>query len=250
MKKNQVKHLTVCIIYLSILFFVSCKKINNKTEVKFELLNSKIITIQNDSIQYLRRYSDEKEKSLSLNILKYKITNTSSKKLLFVINFDELNEDNFYFQIVDSVSLLKTPNNPLVNFTDVSVPYLTFKMYQDSIKKSNYLNMGIKYKNIEKYHKYISYSFILNPNESKTLQSLLSLPIVEELNLLTHSSPYYFKNLENGDRLFLTYEMNFSDYKDVLQDWQIEELKKNNVEFFEGRLTSNSVPIKLINLKD
>ncbi len=225
---------------------VSCQS-SEKTDVNFELLNREIHALYIDSIDYKRKYADEKERLMALNILKYRITNNSDKKLLFIIDSEKINEDaDFCFKITDSIHLTKIPSNPLVNFTDDAVPYLNFMNYQDSVKKADYLKLGIKEKYIEKYRKFMNHSFVLNPKESKTLQSFVKLPIIEELNISTASAPVYFKNICEGDRLFLTYHLRFSDYKDVLKRWQIEELEKNGIIFFEGTIISNSVPIKII----
>lgn len=232
--------------FLIFFLFVNCQN-NKEVDVKLEILNNEILSVNIDSVDLKSKYSNNEERILALNILKYRLTNNSNKKLLFIIDFEYLNVDNsFYFNVVDSVNLKKSLVMPLVNFTDEAVPYLNLLNYQDSIKTSNYLKLGIKKGNLEKYLKYINYSFVLNPKESKTFQSFISLPIIDELNLTTASYPVYYKNLVDGDRLFLTYNMNFSDYKNILQEWQIEELQKNNIEFFEGTIISNSVSIKLI----
>lgn len=232
--------------FLIFFLFVNCQN-NKEVDVKLEILNNEILSVNIDSVDLKSKYSNNEERILALNILKYRLTNNSNKKLLFIIDFEYLNVDNsFYFNVVDSFNLKKSLVMPLVNFTDEAVPYLNLLNYQDSIKTSNYLKLGIKKGNLEKYLKYINYSFVLNPKESKTFQSFTSLPIIDELNLTTASYPVYYKNLVDGDRLFLTYNMNFSDYKNILQEWQIEELKKNNIEFFEGTIISNSVNIKLI----
>ncbi|MDP2160511.1 MAG: hypothetical protein Q8K02_08525 [Flavobacterium sp.] len=251
MKTNYILKNQFVIIFMINLMFVNCEKINSEDDlIEFELLNKELSSLNNDSLFYGRRYNNENEILLASNILKYRLTNKTNKRLLFIINSEDLFRQRLIdFNIHDSLNNLKSLSHPLVNFNELSIPYLNFERDQDSIKTSHYLRLGIKEKHIKDYISYVNHSFILNLGESKSFQSLITLPILREQNSLTHTNPLYFKNLENGDRLFLTYEMNFNDYKDVLQDWQIEELRKNNVEFFEGTLTSNSVPIKLINLK-
>ncbi|WP_333694369.1 hypothetical protein [Flavobacterium sp.] len=232
--------------FLIFFLFVNCQS-DKDADVKLEILNNEILSINIDSVDLKRKYSNNEERILALNILKYRLTNNSNKKLLFIIDFENLNVDNsFYFNVVDSVNLKKSLVMPIVNFTDEAVPYLNLLNYQDSIKTSNYLKLGIKKGNLEKYLKYINYSFVLNPKESKTIESFISMPIIDELNLTTASYPVYYENLVDGDRLFLTYNMNFSDYKNILQKWQIDELQENNIEFFEGTIISNSLPIKVL----
>ncbi|MDP2159403.1 MAG: hypothetical protein Q8K02_02895 [Flavobacterium sp.] len=238
-------------LFVICILFVNCKK-NENVNVQFELLNEELFSLGKDSNYIYRKvYMGAKERAIALNILKYKLTNKSNKRLLFIIDSENLLiNESFNFEIMDSLKTLKIRSDPFINFTDESVSYLSFKMYQDSLRKANYINLGVKERDLEKYLNYVNHSFVLNPNESKTLQSFITLPIVRELNLMTFTYPLYFRNINEGDRFFLTYKMNFSDYKDALQDWQIEELRNNKIEFFEGTLTSNSVPIKLINLKD
>jgi hypothetical protein len=93
------------------------------------------------------------------------------------------------------------------------------------------------------WKQYQSQTVVIGPNETWEFSSLLSLPLVRESSLIKTSSPfYYILNNKKKYKFALEYSIG-SRVKMELTPDQIQELKNNNIEIFDGQLISNEVEL-------
>lgn len=229
---------------------MDCKTPNDDVEIK--ILNNEIYyNLKSDPWNgYV--YSDEIERQKSMTILTWKIVNNSKENYLFIINEDDLLSNPFKKARTDLFEIT-TPDEKMIHggISDVMAyknEPANFKMiydceqYHDSIEEYIFNRKRIKspYKYPQQFYR--KFAFILHPNESKTFQTILKLPIISEMT--PRNEVAYYRNLKDGYLFKLTYELDFKKLSEFLEDYQMEEIKSNNTKIFQGRLVSNSVQLK------
>lgn len=240
-------------VFIFCLFFLSCKR--EKNQVKLEILNRELYFnnkyVNNYSSNSLYKNSSDKEKAT--NILTWKLTNSSSENYLFIINEDVFFENPFFaydynhIEITDkdnikrnggSFDILWSEDNPNIGslFNCLS--------YNDSIRKLNYKLKGGELKNYQIQSDYVRNSFVLHPNEYKIFKSIISLPILKEITPKTYGSQIVVSSLSEGDQFNILYKWDSLEIKNALQEYQVQELKDNQIKIFNGVLRSNKVFLK------
>src|SRR5690606_2052504 len=127
-------------------------------------------------------------------------------------------------------------------FTDdcqISVLEHEQKLREEKAYKMDKLGIGYSdYSGI--YKKYLKQQAIINPGESREFTALLPLPFI----ISEQTSAYYYTFYPNLNYTFsLDYSVNIQDLLEALPDRDEEDLKRNNIEIFEGKLTSNEVKL-------
>ncbi len=240
--------------YISILcvLLFSCKKETN--DVKLEILNKELYFnnkyVNNHSSNQSYKSNDDKEKAT--NILTWKLTNSSSENYLFIIDEDDFFEDPFFGYDYKHIEITDKNNKK----RNGGVSYILWSegnsnvgsmfdclYYNDSIRKLNYKLKGGELKNYSIQSDYIKNSFVLHPGESKTFKSVIRLPILKEIEPITASGQINVSSISEGDKFNIVYKWNSIKIEKSLQDYQIEELKKNKVIIYNGILRSNKVKL-------
>lgn len=246
-------------IYISILcalLLFCCENAKNpKKRVKLEILNKELYFnskyVNNHSSNQC--YKDNIDRAKATNILIWKITNLSEENYLFIVNEDDFFEDPFFaynfnhIEITDiynkkryggSSDITLSNDNP--NIGNLFGCYY----YNDSIRKSNYKLKGGNFKDYEMQSNFVKNSFVLHPNESKTFQSIIRLPILKEVEPKTASGQITVSSISEYDKFNIIYEWDSIKIKKALQYYQIKELKENKVKIYSGILRSNKVFLK------
>ena len=246
------------LIYLFILSvsLFSCKNENGKNNaVKLEILNKELYFnnkyVKNHSSN--QSYKNNEDRQKATNILTWKLTNSSSQNYLFIINEDDFFEDPFFGYDYNHIEITNKDNkkrnggtsNILWSEDNSNVGSMFNCLpYNDSIRKLNYELKGGKLKDYKIQSDYVKNSFVLHPNESKIFKSIISLPILKEVTPKTYSSQIIVSSILEGDKFNIIYEWDSIKINKSLQKYQIQELKDNNINIFNGILRSNKVLLK------
>ena len=239
------------LLFITILFFViSCTK---KDEVQFILLNEKLeFHVNPDSLNvYKREYDNNKDRDLSLNIVKFNITNKSTKKYLF------LTKDNFLgqllslqIQIFENDSLIRTHAKSTVSkYTETEeelTKLINYGEYSDLVYLQNLKvvnQMGFKSSEFETRMSFINQFVVIFPNESIVFYSGLNLPYILENSLFNGTSSILvdFKKDKNYE-FSLKYKLK-EDIEKILPKEILDNLKDNNIEIFKGEIETQRIPI-------
>lgn len=239
------------ILFILLLLFslTSCKE---EGEVKLELKNKEVYFASTcNGSGY--RYRSDTLRQKAQNIIAYTFTNTTDKKLLFVFDKEALypavkiesNEKGYAGFLISNNIKIKPFSMPLVTFSKTNSPdFINYILYRDSVRENKYKEMGINSQNFETVDNYLNNSFVVAPNESKTFKTILRLPIIREIRAETGTPPLYFTDLKEGDEFKLFYSCNANSLKKILPQYIREELKKNEIEIFDGELTANIVKLR------
>jgi hypothetical protein len=106
-----------------------------------------------------------------------------------------------------------------------------------------YNSKGFEPLQVYKQMWFTEHSFTLSPNEYKTFSTILFLPLIREINRETLTTWYRAESLRSGDSIKLRYNVDPIDYIKCMTENQIQELKDNNVEIYDGKVVSNVVKL-------
>ncbi len=242
-------------IYISILCCIlfSCNKESN--EVKLEVLNKELYFnnkyINNHSSN--QSYKNKEDREKATNILTWKLTNSSTENYLFIIDEDDFFEDPFFgydynhIEITDKNNKKRNGGGSDILWSEDNInvgSMFNCLSYNDSIRKLNYKLKGGKLKDYKVQSDYIKNSFVLHPNESKVFKSIIRLPILKEVTPKTYASQITVSSISKGDKFNIIYEWDSTKINKSLQEYQIQELRDNNIKIFNGVLRSNKVLLK------
>ena len=248
----------ICLVFWSI-SLLSCKneKLKNNNVI-LEILNEELYSnskyVDNHSSNQSYQNNDDRENAT--NILIYKLTNSSSENYLFIIDADEFFEDPFsgydynHIEITDKDNIKRSGGGNDILWSEENSDVgslLNCKSYNDSIRRLNFELKGGNLNNYNIQTDYVKNSFVLHPNETKTFKSIIRLPILSEISPKTYASQITVNPISPDDKFNIVYNWDAEKIKNALQDYQLQELKDNNVKIFNGTLTSNKVPLKTKN---
>ena len=238
----------------TLVLFASCKEkaIDN---IKLEILNKEIYFngkyVNNNSSN--QHYKSEMDRKNARNILTWRLTNYSNENYLFIINEDANLENPYYyydhnnFEITDNKNeklkvggsnILWSGDNPKTGSL-----YGCFQYY-DSIRANYYKLKGVKSENCIVNSEYVKSSFVLHPNECKTFKTIISLPILKEIEPIPAQSQIGFGPIYEGYKFNLSFKCDSTKIQQSLQDYQIQDLKVNKIRIYNGNLISNKIPLK------
>lgn len=244
-----------CSLLALLLFCTSCAQNNDKQPV-LELLNEEVFyyEVKEDQLYY----EDDDQRAKSLNLITFKLSNPTDRKILFCIDRDRFwypilgkieksKEPDMFFSIQDSVSIAGI-SRPFINYPDseeMNTVAFDIQDYNDRNVEKKYDIKGVSAIQLRIVDHYVRNSIVLHPNETKTFKVLLHLPIVQEINpkigqydlLLLH-------DLHKFNKFQLYYSADAEYLKSVLPEFLLKELEENNIEIFDGILYSNEVPLK------
>lgn len=238
-----------CLLFFLPLF-VSCNKQSQEKEGEVTL------TLLNDSVTYIipreweneinHWYENDAVKDSAYNVIRYKLTNNTNKKLLFLIRDIDLS-DIYGIQLnIKEDGKLKNGNNSLIHpsFSDadsctVCVMEYELKLWHKKAYKMD--KLGIKYSDASQvYERYLKQQVIISPGESREFAVLLPLPFIA----YGHSYAYNYTFYPNLNYTFsLDYSIEMKDLKETLPKREKDDLKRNNIEIFDGKITSNEVKL-------
>jgi hypothetical protein len=239
------------LLFVTILFFViSCTK---KDEVQFILLNEKLgFHVNPDSLNiYKREYDNDNDRDLSINIVKFNITNKSNKKYLFLTKDNFLNQLlSLQIQIFENDSLISTNVKSTVSkYTETDeelTKLINYGEYSDLVYLQNLKvvnQMGFKSSEFETRMSFINQFVVISPNESIVFYSGLNLPYILENSLFNGTSSILvdFKKDKNYE-FSLKYKLK-EDIEKILPKEILDNLKDNNIEIFKGEIETQRIPI-------
>lgn len=246
--KDIKRHLSNCLIAVGMMLItIACQK---KGEVTLQLHNKEIHYVVLEDMQ--RRYVNE-ERQRSETIMNYTLKNTTDKKLLFVFDKKELApslgispDTSFYgymgFTIADHtdkirkfwvISPLWAENGDLQGC----------ELYQLQKMQNFYLKQGIESKDAQLIDDFINNSIVLYPGETRTFKTILSLPLIWEIDRRTETPLLRYYDLKETDNFQLFYFCKAAEMKSRLPKYLKDELDRNEIEIFDGKL--EAAPIKL-----
>jgi len=234
------------LVFLCAISLVSC---NNETKasgsVKLEILNKELFF--NKDITRPNYYSDS-DRERARNIVTWKITNNSANDYLFIINEDGLYGDPTqdvvagHIRIIDKAKNEKQGSMSAVSWAQRPGCLFNCERYSDSTGRALDSLKGFKHFRSNNYYR--KNAIVLHSGESRTYKSIVSLPILEEGNVLTWQHPISIFGLKDGDKLSIIYDWDAKEIESYLEKYQLEELKHNTSIIYNGRLESNRVPLK------
>mgnify|MGYP000903209321 CR=1 FL=1 len=224
------------ILLLSLLtvFLFGCKK-------EIPINDTVILTLLNDSLTYVDLgdrtwYDNGKEVDSAWNVVHYRISNNSNKKQLFLLRSIELHDNESMYFTIEEDSVFKQGVNVLINpaLNDCGVCILESNEFNRKLETQKIKKIGVK--KLFNFNKnYERQKIIINPGESWDFKTLLSLPVVDE--------NYRFKFYPNlSYTISLSYQVRIDDF-DNLPEFEKQNLKRNNVVVFSGKLISNKVKL-------
>jgi len=258
---SKIKIFTLMLI---VVFLLSCSSNQlNNNDISLELITKEVHFVDIDSrMSELVRYDyTNEEKILAKNIISYRLTNNSKKKLLFAFNPENVirfhpidNQDTISSYSTGSIIYSITDENNQQVFSGGGVnhriseylnEFFDCRTSLDSLNKLKFNQLHPKV-DFQEYQTFLAKSFVLNPNESKTFKFLIYLPIIEELHN-PYDNAYEYKILrpEKQYEFKLLYFQDSLKVKRLLEDYEKIDLKNNNNEIFHGSLTSNAVQLIL-----
>lgn len=237
-------------LLLSALINFSCS--NTKSAPVNELvITNETVYYSGDTLNSNRRdlYESKEQRENALNVVKYKLKNTSDKRMLFLIRDTELVKVyGLQIQIKENEKLVRS-GHTMVTFDNNAIDscsfckgHLIFEQEQETDRRLK--KLGAK-KNVRLFSSYLTQSVILEPNETREFSALISLPLFVELDPKTIQTPSGFDLKSDGIYTFaLVYELDKKELFDELSQEQIKELDDNNIEVFDGKIISNEVKLK------
>lgn len=244
-----------CSLLALLLFCTSCAQNNDKQPI-LELLNKEVFYYE--TLEGQLYYENDDQSAKSLNLITFKISNPTDRKILFCIDRDrflypitkQIKNEKFFdmFFVIRNSASIAGMSIPLINYPDseeINTVAFDIQDYEDSIRNKKYEMMDVLSLNAKDVDDYVRNSIVLHPNETKTFKVLLHLPIVQEINpkigqydlLLLH-------DLHKFNKFQLYYSGDAEYLKSVLPEFLLKELEENNIEIFDGILYSNEVPLK------
>lgn len=228
----KIKLIFIIILTLQL---ISC---NNKKSMELTIVNDELTTIVlngNDSIS--EGYK---------NILIYKLTNNSDKTYYFNLNVQS--------KLLVNLSPFKLKYIPINNggicFTDKKNDTLTigsrigfnpFPFHKEFILNQEKRASEFGY-NINGLGIINNNNFIIHPNETLYFEELIYLPKNDKVQ-------YNEVNFDNKKKYCASIFL-YSDstrYKNVISKADLNTIKENNYEVFNGIIKSNQIPIRFIN---
>lgn len=242
----------IIILFTIFFFFISCMK----QEVKFELLNDNVTCekspIKAEEIKNYyntNKYISEESKLKYTNVLRFRLTNNTKKKLLFFVK--DLKIIDLYcinVEIFDEnnkiVNLSKPLTSPYYDNNENRIKAIAYKEYNYYKKEENkklLLKMGFKIS--KDFNQYYNQYVIINPNESFIFSSTLTLPFVVEDRELDLQSAIYFKLIPSKKyTLNLNYNLK-EDLEKLFSKELIANLNENDIEIFNSTIKTQRIPI-------
>ena len=134
--------------------------------------------------------------------------------------------------------ILTTPGS-----IDDCTPYAHDLIYEmENINKLKLEKLQYNISASEFTKKYFSQAVIIYPNESREFSAILSLPLIIENHSLFGKTAYNIDLNPKKDYYFFI-EYKVSSKISELPKHQIEFLRRNNIEVYEGKLVSNRVKL-------
>lgn len=243
------KNVAFLISFLSFIFLNSCK---SQEEVTFSLINQELFYCVNpDSLSNFKRKFDENyQRESSSNIVKFKITNNTDKKYLFLVKDIFLkNLVNVEIRIYEDDSLIYL-ENPLTTpyFKDDEESSFFFNYYEIENNKRNKTKkvlkkMGFKPSIYENDKLFLDQSVTIGQSESIIFYSTIELPYVVEDDVINLKKPSYFNfKKEKKYEFSLKYNLR-DDIEKLLPEEILNNLKDNNIEIFKGNIETQRIPI-------
>ncbi len=234
------------ILIINLLLLMSCDSKIKQECVEINILNSEITSLKKEDLEYNFSYSG-KEKSIAKNTIKFEIRNNTDKKQLIV--FDPYSEPlkNLRLEIKDKYQHEKECYSILVDRTDSQfIDYLECHFLMTKAERHKYENSGSK--DVVTYIDYKKNSYILQPEEKRLFEMDIYLPLVSDgTNNYDGTGIVTCKNIEEGDTFNLKYSLDARKYQNSLPKWELDELKRQQVEFYKDTILSNPIPIKILN---
>jgi hypothetical protein len=237
----------VVLSFVFAIFLASCS--SKVDEVSLELVNNELTYNFNlDSLTYFAHESDQ-QRNQSTNVVKFRLTNSTKKKYLFLIRDKRLNEiAGIKINIYDGDTLLNA-NEPLITpATEESereriYAYVDYEFYlQDREVQDREKLVGRRSNELPL--KYMFQSVTVHPGETQTITTLLSLPFLKKNRLLNFIGPIYYSLKPDVKYTFsITYQIDAKTLKRELTTEQLKELEENEIEIFEGKLETEKIPI-------
>lgn len=238
-------------ILFCMMMFLSC--ITKKESVQIELLNKELYFVKSANIYSVLKYKSKKESDNSFNVIKFKITNNTDRKLLFFVNdYDFSNFINLRCDISSnniSVKPSSTFSDYLPKDANEAKEFFKIQEFNNSINDYEQTRVNKIYasKMPFKYLNYLKQRVVLNPGESRIFKTVISLPLIKEKNLLNSYHETFYKLEENEYKFKLIYEVDKGEVSEYISAEDLEDLKNDKIHVFEGKIESND--IKLIQKK-
>lgn len=245
MKKHQIIFYTALIALL-----LSCN--NKESKLKLNLENKQLYFLASkDSSFYSsnqRHYSNKLQREKSFNLVSYTLTNPTSRSVLLLIK--DLNLIDVYGLRInvkkENINIIA--DRPMSDFGKEVIDScsfckssLIFKQEAEEFSKLKLL--GAK-KNIHIFKSFLTQSVILEPYETREFSAVISLPFVRESDPSTLQNNYSYDLRPNNNYTFsLSYEIDKTELLKELTLKQIDELTRNNIEIYDGKLISNEVKL-------
>lgn len=235
------------VLFLTALPLISCKK---EGEVKLELKNKEVYFADTEG-DYKYKYDSLGQKAE--NLVTYTFTNTTNRKYLFAFDRELIHPSiQNERDAIGYIGFTLLNNKSVKSFSMPAVTWGGDKdegcgkciISNDSLKQLKYNKLGVDVQNIKAVENYIKNFFVLGPNESKTFKTFVSLPIIREANGTLGIPPIYYNKLNNNDEFQLFYSCEGKALLKVLPQYIKDELEKNEIEIFDGKLTANTVKLK------
>lgn len=240
-----------CLVLL--MAFISCN--HKEKKVTLTVKNEYITYVDSSETIQFNNYKNDSIRKKATNVITYTINNPTDKKLIFVFDsnliepsyFKKHGDSGFIgYYIKDVNEEFLKPSMPSVNFAKGTGELIKCMVREDSINKSYYKIIGLEEKNIVNVDNYFRNSITVYPDEKKTFKSVVSFPVIWEIDRKSWRPPLYISNMKETNTFQLFYEFHTDEFKKSLPKYILEELEHNETEFFDGRLLSNKVPLKKI----
>jgi len=220
------------------------------------------LTVENSEIYFLdtllsqrwTNYSNEPEREQARNIITYRLSNTTGKKFLFA--FDQLT-------LEPSIEISPvTQHYGYMGFTitdrkgKVQIPYATMvtpavtgdlfecDSYRSDKRRDYYRELGIGSAQINDFDNYIRNSMVIGPGETRVFRAIVYLPIMYERDDRTGSGNLSYRDLKADDEFQLFYYCKAAALRSSLPKYIREDLAKNEIEIFDGKLEASPVKLK------
>ena len=246
----------ILIITISVILLIVTGCSNKDDKVTLTVENEYITYVDSSETIWFNNYKNDSVRKKATNVITYTISNPTDKKLLFVIDretvepmFSETYSRSVFpgFHIRDKNDKLIKPVPGIADNFDIIVDNIDCRRCIVEGRMDNYEKLGITKSYSRKVDNYLRYSVTIYPGETKTFKSIVMFPIVLELNNEGFGGGILrYKSLNDPNTFQLFYEFHADEFKKVLPKYILEEMKNNKIEFFDGRLLSNKVPLKKV----
>jgi hypothetical protein len=188
------------------------------------------------------------------NIITYKITNSTKYKYFFVLNDDFFADDTIKDISLKATYRITNDRNKVIRpkivicdecFTGLFDPVIKdYEFIVDSIAVK--ITENKNFKNAHKFNEIKKYGFMLYPNETKTLKTVLYLPFSSKDRDNFKYWEYFYTNVNFKDSFYfqLFFKNNINFINSYLPNEVYEELNKNKIKIYNKPILSNKVPIK------